>query len=170
MNSKKETRTFFLQRGALEINSQIPPGCKCCMLCLSFVQQVVIAGKQQESFQGNHHHGSQEGHPGTAADALALQRVPYDPLLTRTRVSRVLKAYSTVRHESSRGVDTTNMLNMLRLGRIWLCFGILDAEMSKKRRSLLDFKQRGRFPPGQKKRYTPDFKDKGEKTKRDKHF
>lgn len=58
-------------------------GCKLCILCLSFVQQVVITVKQQESFQGNSHHGSLEGRPGTGADAPTLQRVTFDPLLTQ---------------------------------------------------------------------------------------
>ena len=95
-------------------------------LLSSSVQQVAIAAEQQGSLQADSHRGSLEVLPGTGADAPAHQRVTFDPLLTRARLSGVPEANI----KSSWG-EAENILKTLWPGRIWLCFGIIDAGASK---------------------------------------
>lgn len=62
----------------------------------------------------------------TGADGPALQRVTSDCLLTQAHFSRVLEA-------NLKAVERRNMLNVLGLGWILLCFGITDAQVSQKK-------------------------------------
>lgn len=53
------------------------------------------------------------------------------PSFNPSHLSRVLKA-NIKAVESRRGKSSEKILNMLRLGKIYLCFGIIDAQVSKK--------------------------------------